>query len=190
MKLALSPIMFLGIWIIFALYLGLSGLCKLYVEEQVDKLDHDREALTKQVINRSVDGLPAFKNEYDYKNYMLISRYTNIFPLVDVIPSFFGLICTSMFFGMIGSIVKILLRLVRNEYTSVSEIKYLSEPILGLFTGLCVLGISYVVPTILVSKAEFIRPITLMFLSLFSGIYTDSFFEKLSSVFPTVNKST
>ncbi len=120
---------------------------------------------------------------------MAIKGYENIFPLVKIIPSFFGLILTAMCFGMIGSLISILLRIVGDQYTKPGEVKYISEPVLGLFTGLCVLGISYVLPTILVSKSDTLRPITLMFLALFFGIYSKNFFEKLASLFPKFFKS-
>ncbi|WP_118973974.1 hypothetical protein [Taibaiella koreensis] len=188
MKVPKTGVLLLFIWIAISLYFGLSGLCKLYIEEQVKALDAKKEILQKVEIDRSIDGRPSLKNQYDYQYYMLIANYQKIFPLVYIIPGFLGLVFTAMFFGMIGAVVNILVRIVGNEYTSGTEVKYVSEPILGLFTGLCVLGISYVLPTLLVSESDTIRPITLMFFALFSGLYARKFFEKMSALFPTFFK--
>ena|ERR1035437_7494692 len=178
-----AGIVILILFALTGLYFGFSGICKLHLEEEINKLDEKRDELQKVQINRSVDDLPPFTNKYDYEYYMKVSRYEKIFPLVKVIPSFFGLIMTAMFFGLLGSIARIILGIVRNEYSKVNQIKFISEPLLGLFTGLCVLGISYVLPTILVFNGDAIRPITLMFFSLFCGIYASNFFEKLAKLF-------
>ncbi len=171
------------------LYLGLSGLCKMYVEEQIAKLDTQQDNLKKQLIKRTIDDLPAFENQYDYQYYITVRKYDDIFPLVVAMPSFLGLVLTAMCFGMIGSMVSIILRIVNDQYSKEDEVKYISEPVLGLFTGLCVLGISYVLPTILVSNSDTIRPITLMFFALFSGIYSKNFFEQIGTLFPQFLKS-
>lgn len=99
------------------LYLGLSGLCKMYVEEQIAKLDTQQDNLKKQLIKRTIDDLPAFENQYDYQYYITVRKYDDIFPLVVAMPSFLGLVLTAMCFGMIGSMVSIILRIVNDQYS-------------------------------------------------------------------------
>lgn len=173
----------LVLWTLIALYFGFSGLCALHLEEQIAKLDEKREELQKITMNLEIDDSPPLTNKYDYEYYMQVSRYDKIFPLVKSIPSFLGLILTAMFFSLLGAIVKIILGIVKNEYSVSNPIRYFSEPVLGFFTGICVLGISYVLPSIFAFNTGTTRPVTLMFFSLFCGIYARNFFDKLAELF-------
>lgn len=171
------------LWTLPSLYLGLSGLCAAYVDEEIAKLDPKMEELKKTPMNRTIDDLPPFTNAYDYQYYMTARPYMQVFPLMAAIPSFLGLVLTSMAFGVIGAVTRIVLGIIKGEYPAPENIHYISQPFLGLFIGLCVLGIAYLIPSLLTFNTGSIRPITLMFFSLFCGIYSDQFFQKLSETF-------
>lgn len=50
----------------------------------------------------------------------------------------------------------------------------------SFLTGLVIMGLSYLLPMVLINEGGKIRPFTLMFLSLFGGMYSNAFYEKLS----------
>jgi hypothetical protein len=175
------PVIVLLFWGISGLYFGVAGLTRAKLDETLLQLDQDREVLVKDTINMELSGV-ALENRYQLKYFMEISSTEKVFPWVMSISSFMSLILTSFAFGLLGAIIH-LLKEIALEEKDVNATRVYSIPLLGMFSGLIILGISFILPTVLVKGAGEIRPLTLMFLSLFGGLYVSNLHDKLSGYF-------
>ena len=171
-----NSIIILTILGLVSLYFGIGGAVKNDIYNQIsDKYDFSD---TNKVL--SSDGI-SYKNIASFRLDQEEFKYSVIFPWLDSTPEFIGTIFAACFFGMLGGVICIL-KDVAFKNKKIENIKYILIPILGFFTGLIVIGVSYIVPTILVTGENKLRPITLQFLSLFSGIYCLQFYNFISEL--------
>lgn len=184
----MKQVIVLLIWILLGLSVGISGICRVKLEEDLANLKSKQEELSKKPspIN-SLNGV-NFTDEYAYQYYILIMGYVSIFPWFLGMPSLIGTVFTAMAFGLLGAVAKIILSVTKNEIT-IDTARVWSEPALGVFVGIAVLGLSYVLPNILIISTGSVRPLTLMFLSFFCGLYSQKFFDILSNIFSKFFKS-
>jgi hypothetical protein len=184
MRNTIIPTIILLLWLSIGLYFGIGGLSRAKLDETLEKLEEDKIELTKNKINVSYDGL-TFETKYELNYYLEAESIETSFPWATRISSFMGLIFTSFSFGLIGSLISIIKEVVFQNL-EINRTKYISYPLLGILTGLVVLGLSYLLPTILIENQNQLRPITLMFLSLFAGMFCEKFYEKLSVYFNNI----
>jgi len=183
----MKPVIVLMLWVLIGLYFGVSGVARLKMEEDLETLKMRQDTLTKKQIDIEVNEI-SFTDEYSYEYYTTIGPYVSLFPWFFNVPSIIGIFLTAMSFGLIGSIGRLVLQITKDKLT-LDKAKIWSEPVLGIFIGIAVLGLSYVVPNLLVADAGTIRPVTLMFLTFFCGLYSQEFFEILSNFFSKFFKS-
>jgi hypothetical protein len=112
-----------------------------------------------------------------------------LFIWLDDKPAGFILFITAIAMGGLGGAIGI----VRNVSMFKQDLlhqRVLSLPLLGSLIGVMVLGISYLLPLVLTTdtNAE-IRPTTLIFLSLFSGLFSKDFLKTLESRFTNYIKT-
>jgi H+/Cl- antiporter ClcA len=184
----------LVLWIIVGLFFGIGGIVniqsnnikndkhKLGITD--DTIQHLNAADTNSVI---YDGI-TFKNKRaltQYLNSLPSENFSRIYSLFDNLPDFMGQIITAFAFGLLGSVIRIILGIAYHS-KKIEDVSYISQPLLGMLTGLVVMGISYVIPNLLSKNAVNIDPISLMFFSLFAGIYNKEFYERLH--FHFINK--
>ncbi|MFT5779181.1 MAG: hypothetical protein ACI837_002138, partial [Crocinitomicaceae bacterium] len=102
-------------------------------------------------------------------------------------PSFLLLILTSCSFGLVGSALlltkKIVIGRIIPEYKDA-----LLLPVLGLLSGIIVLGFAELVPTLLIEGEGVIRPITLVFMAFFSGLFVEKFYAWTEAKFDAIFK--
>lgn len=177
----IAPICVLLFWLVSGIYFGVGGLVRANLDENLSSLDNDREALMAEEIDVTYDGL-EFTDKYSLQSYIEVNSIEVFFPWAIKISSFISLIITSLAFGLLGAIIS-LIKSVAFESASLETLKIWSIPTLGILTGLVVLGLSYLLPTILVTNGSGLKPITLMFLCLFAGMYSKQFYAKISSNF-------
>lgn len=186
-------IIMLGFWIIIGLYFGIGGIVNI----QSNNIENEKHKLGLKVTNSNVntgdtntviyDGI-SFKNKKtleEYLNSMPLENFKKLYPISQDLPDFMGQIITALAFGLLGSVTRIVLKIAFNA-KQIEEVNYISQPILGMLTGLVVMGLSYVIPTLLSKNAITLDPLSLMFFSLFAGIYNKEFYEKLQLHF--INK--
>jgi hypothetical protein len=168
---------FLFLFGLISLYFGIGGSLKTENYNQVS-IQYNFNDTTK---------VEDFKTKLEFKNFAELALYkedeksAKIFPFLSLMPDFLGIILTACFFGMIGGIISILKKIAL-ENKNIEDTNYISIPLLSFFTGLVILGLNYIIPTILVAGENKIRPITLIFTSLFAGIYTPQFFKFITSI--------
>jgi len=175
------PVAVFIIWLSSGLYFGVGGLTRAKLDDTLQELEKDKENLQKDTINVTYDDL-TFSNKYELKYFLEAESIEKVFPWSIKISSFVGLLLTAFSFGLLGGAIS-LVKDVAFEGTSLAELKIWSVPLLGLLTGFVVFGLSYLLPTVLIKNGNEVRPVTLMFLCLFGGMYSKNFYEKLSQYF-------
>lgn len=165
------------IWTLISLYFGIGGSLKTENYNQVS--GKYRFSDTTRVVD--------FKTGLEYRNFaeMMLHKEDvkaqKIFPFLPVLPDFVGIILTACFFGMLGGVIFILKEIaLKNKKPE--DTNYVSLPLLSFFTGLVVLGLNYIIPTILITGEAKLRPITLLFSSLFAGMYSPQFYRFITSL--------
>ncbi|WP_158800254.1 hypothetical protein [Pedobacter sp. L105] len=174
------------LWLITGLLLGVGGVTKLNSDEAIETINRRKEELIKQTIPPTTTSQgTSVANLYEL---LIANEHEGIayfFTWTVNFPKFTALCITAMSFGLLGSVISLIKELI-DKSVSPDSINFIAKPFLGILTGLVVLGISYMLPTILIKGASEIRPITLMFISLFCGIYIDKFYKKLESSFDKI----
>jgi hypothetical protein len=177
----IPAIVFLCFWLFSGLYLGLGGISRVNVDEVNEQIEAKRNVLQKDTINYTFKKV-KYTTLYDFELAIENQNLVDYFSWVNGLNKFSSLLLTAMSFGIIGAIISILIEIAFGG-TSVENTAFITKPILGLLTGLVVLGISYILPTIVVKGNTEIRPISLMFICLFCGIYSNKFYDKLEATF-------
>ncbi len=177
----LIPILVFVLWLASGLYFGVGGIARANLDETLQMLEKEKETLKKDTINITYHDL-TFTNKYELKYFLEAESLEKTFPWAIRISSFVGLILTAFSFGLLGSLI-FLIKEVTFEKKTIQEVRIWSMPILGMLTGLVVFGLSYLLPTVLIKSDNELRPITLMFLCLFGGMYSQKFYEKISEYF-------
>jgi hypothetical protein len=171
----------LCMWLLAGLYFGIGGISRISVDEVTESIDKQKDALKKDTINIKLDGVDI-ENKYQLKYILEYSNLENYFPWAIQLTTFSSFLVTSMSFGLLGAMINILIQIVFSA-SKIEDSNYVSKPLLGLLTGIVVLGLSYIIPTLIVKGNAEIKPLSLMFLCLFCGIYSDKFYEKMSNSF-------
>lgn len=174
---------FLAVWLIGGLFVGIGGLVKLNADEAIENINKKKDDLLKRPMDpiKTEKGL-TITDQYMYAIYNEQEGLERYFEWTIVLPKFAALVITAMSFGLLGGLVNIFKDLATGK-TPISEARYVTMPVLGILTGLVVLGLTYVLPTALTKDTGEIRPLTLVFLCLFCGITTEKFYAKIDSFF-------
>lgn len=171
----------LCVWLLTGLYFGMGGISRISVDDVTETIDKQKDALKKDTIDVVLNDV-TIQNKYQLKYILEYSNLENYFPWAIQLTTFSSFLVTSMSFGLLGSIINILIQIVFSS-VKIEDSNYISKPLLGLLTGIVVLGLSYILPTLIIKGSAEIRPLSLMFLCLFCGIYSDKFYEKMSKSF-------
>ena len=172
------------VWLITGLYMGIGGFTSLKLRETLKELkDNKSKILLNDTLKYETSGLTL--NAYEYKVFNEKQDADRYFSWAENLPTYPALLFTAMSFGLLGALIDLFKQIVIGDI-SVEKLKYISLPLLGILTGIVILGLSYILPTLLVKEANEIRPITLMFLCLFASIYFEKFYDFLSTKFTKI----
>ncbi len=166
-----------------ALYLGIGGMGKIEFRDSLKEWSVKKPDIS-DTAKVNYNGL-SFDNSIEMNKSDIAEEYImfiKIFFWAEHIPDVVCLLITCCAFSLLGSIIW-LLRDCLVSKTELCNQKYLLHCLLGFLTGFFVLGLTYVLPTVLLKGDSQFRPISLMFFSLFAGMYSFSFYNKLSTLF-------
>ena len=171
-------------WITTACTFGIQGIVLLNFKQQLNDAE-DTPALKTPI---KVDGI-LFEHKAEIKVYKNIKDLHGFFVFKSLVtyPAFLLLILTACAFGMLGSSVLIVKKVVLDKIP-IEEINVWLLPLLGLMVGVIVLGIADLVPTLLVEGKESIRPITLVFMAFFAGLFVERFYAWVEANFKVIFK--
>jgi len=183
----------LAISISASLYFGVQGLLLLKYQEEfttIKAVGENANFSDKTKIVR-YNGF-IFPNQAEFELHLkkeALERFT-LWKSANGYPAYFLLIITSCSFSLLGASVLMVRKLLAK--ISLAPKEALLYGILGLMTGIIILGIADIVPTILVDHAGTngnIRPVTLVFLSFFGGLYIHRFYSWADSRFSVIFKA-
>jgi len=119
---------------------------------------------------------------FEYKNVTyeskevakIIIRYEiaeKIFPLIDKMPNPICLFFSAIALGYLGGLIKVLYEIIRlNIEVSSSTLCSLA---MSSLSGLLILGASYVIPSALTASNVTLKPLSLLFMCLFAGLFSE-----------------
>lgn len=180
------------IWVIClaAMYVGFGGLGNEHYNNKLTALITSGPAIGDTI--KVEAGSLKFKNEFEMKKYEIIKqqeKFMHFIPWMKNLPELIIHLLTCCSFSLLGSYILITRSLILNKQ-KVSIAKIPAITLSSFLTGLVVMGLSYLLPTVLINEGGKIRPDTLMFLSLFGGIFSNTLYKKLSKYADELFKTT
>lgn len=148
---------------VLALYLGSGGFIYLQNEQNY-------EAACKMPKKEVKLGSIQFYNEGAMTCLQEQDLILSVYPYVHSIPAALRYIITALSFGIIGAIGRLISIAILSESRLQEIPNLLLIPLQGAIIGLIVLGISYTIPIFLNNESTSLKPITVVFLSLFGGV--------------------
>lgn len=153
-----------------AIYFGTGGFIILQNEQNYEK------AITlveKEVMYQGI----KFYNKEVMKSSKQQDLIYKFYPYAEVMPATLSFMITAICFGILGAVgVGVNNSIIRGikfrEYKNL-----LLVPAQGGFIGLIVIGICYTIPVFLTNENTTLKPITIVILSLFGGVFYMNFYE-------------
>lgn len=187
----MKPVLVLIFLITFstlAAYMAVAGISFLEHESLL------KEAKQKAILEMpKIDGPVEFEG-VKYKNYDVIiehvtaRNYFYFFSWVRFLPNFAILFLTAGSFGVLGGASAITRSYIINNKTDV-EVKNLLELSLSFFMGIAILGVAYIIPSVLVEGDSSLKMTSVMFLCFFAGLFYEKTFSWISGIFDGVTKN-
>ena len=165
-----------------SLYVGLSGWAKINFDQSLTQKDVVDSKTSESVDYDNIN----FKNLAALRREREVERIRSFSPWIESLPEPLSFVLASLSFGCLGGVLAAFRKILVQR--GAIDLSLLGLAFLSSFNGLLVLGISYVVPAALTANKVEIRPLTLLFLSLFAGLFSDYFFEwadkRVRALFP------
>jgi len=165
---------------IVGLYVGIGGLGHQQYRDKLTALSTEKPSIDDTIAVQI--GVLTAPNMLEMKKIATAEQYEKFmrfYPWMNDLPDLIILLLTCCAFSLVGSHI-LLLRTIANKKTSSEFPGHLAMIFSGFLIGLVVLGLSILLPRVLVSEGGTIQPSALMFLSLFGGMYSDALYSKLS----------
>ncbi|NMM47759.1 hypothetical protein [Marinigracilibium pacificum] len=159
---------------IIALYTGTGG----YLILQNEQLYEHAQTLEKKVVRY---GKVCFDNKEVMKAALEQDKIAMVYPYALKIPSFLSFLLTAISFGIIGAYGNIINDTIKHKRQFKDTQNLLLVPVQGGIIGIIILGISYTIPVILTNENVSLKPITVVFLCLFGGIFYLKFYDWIIS---------
>lgn len=163
-----------------AFYIGVGGIGN---EEYNNKLTalNNLKPESNDTVSVS-DGFVEYRNVLEMRRIEIVeqqAKFQRFYPWMESLPEIIILLLTCCSFSLLGSYILI----ARGFTLKKRKVDLAGHPtmILSSFlTGLVIMGLAYLLPLVLINEGGKVRPYTLMFLSLFGGMYSNTLYEKLS----------
>src|SRR5258708_600591 len=165
---------------VVGLYIGIGGLGHQQYSDKLTALSTQKPQ-TDDTVAVKVGALTA-PNILEMKKLATVGQYEkfmHFYPWTHDLPDLIILLLTCCAFSLVGSHI-LLLRTITSKKTNSEFPGHLAMILSGFLIGLVVLGLSVLLPRVLVNEGGTIQPSALMFLSLFGGIYSDALYSKLA----------
>lgn len=160
---------YIGILFLVSLYFLVGGISNVLIDEQ---FEHAREQPYQPV--QDLDS-KVFRNIDEMKTYEEYEKMLTAYPLYEKFGEILMYLINLMCFGMMGSIVRILLTWKMGGLKNLDSKDFLS-PILGALIGLIIIGVSAILPDFKYASGT---QKVYYALALLGGIYSVEFFNWL-----------
>lgn len=128
----------------------------------------------------------SFANEIVARQFAEENKINRYFRWVYQVPPGLPILLTALAFGFLGGIANIAHKLAGSE--PVPGLMMVFKPLFGGVVGLMVFGLCTALPKLMVESADGVRPVTMIFLCLFGGTFSNHVFawveEKTKMLFP------
>lgn len=175
---AIVVVVILGI---VSMYLAAAGWVIANLDTKISTETKKSNSTEEGVVYQGV----SFANIYEARLAIEREKVTTIFQWVYGIPASLPLLMTALSFGFLGGISNVIYKAIGGEVQTNQRV--LLKPFFGGFIGLMVLGITYVLPAVLMANGDSVRPISLAFLCLYAGAFSNHVYlwleEKIKSIF-------
>jgi hypothetical protein len=171
----------LVLWTICSLYLCVGGITNIIINtkfEEADKLPVFKDSGLRDKSNnwfRNIEQLDA-SNDYE--------KMTAFYPMYKYAGETFSYILTLMAFGILGTLIKILIAISFGKSALEKQNVY-TLPMLGALLGILILIISDLLPEF---KYKSGNDKLFYCMSLLAGLFTKQFFTWLENKFKTIFK--
>lgn len=174
----------LAFWIAAGLYFGIAGWTKIQLDtlaEAAMKAPEDKVTYTMGCEEECEPIEVEFRSMADLMVFLEQERvYRSIFCWVYTMPSPLPFVLSSLAFGALGNTAALLrMALTKNNLPGISVL--LISPLSGALIALMLLGVSYIVPAMLTVDGATLRPVALLFISLFAGAFSDHIYKWLQA---------
>lgn len=172
-----------SLWLATGAYFGTAGYTKLKIDELINL------GKTKTDSKPVLRGKISFKNSFYLAAYEEELKASKFFPGIFLsTPNILVLLITACSFGILGALTYLTKEIAINNAT-IESMKVISVPMLGALTGIIMSGLATLVPSILVSGETELKPLSLVFLCFFGGLYNSRFFawlnDTIGNLFPS-----
>lgn len=178
------PVFVIITWIIIGFYFAIGGLNRIDTNDKLKQIESRKIDLQKDTVNRVIDDV-ELTTRYDLEKFREIKNQPEAFKWFYSLNNLVGVLIASCAFGLLGAIIELIRKIVFDG-KQIKELNYFSMPLLGLLSGIAVLGLTYLLPSLLVVDGKEIRPQTLIFLCLFGGLHSNALFVKLHTYFTKI----
>lgn len=173
----------LTIWVLCGFYFGAAGLMRADFDIQLERLNEERAGADAEELSQKIQIDDAtYSNLIEAKQALLEEPIQRYFPWLLDLPHLVGLLFAGCGFGALGGVTRVLARLsLKKEELSLMAAAV--DPLFGALMGILALGVSYVLPSALVTGETVLNPTSLLFFCLFSGVFADEFYTGIKSRF-------
>jgi hypothetical protein len=166
-----ASICLLAVLTVVCLYVSSAGWVKVDFEGFLKK---NKEVPTTTKAPSELHGI-AFKSDDAMKKAVEFEKAEKFCGWIFALPDVIALGVSALAFGFLGGILGIFKKLYYNKELYSERI--FVYPFFTALSGLLVLGLAYVVPSVLTSSEVALRPVGLIFLCLLMGAFADEFFS-------------
>jgi hypothetical protein len=159
------------LWILMGLYFGIAGW---QGSKALEKTSVEKSAVgSKQ--SYEFEGL-NFADENSLREFLRERSSNRWFPWIFSIPQDTTPLIAAMAFGLLGGAARLLKQLSLDS-EEVAVIKLFSDPLFGSIIGLMVFFLSLLLPALLTSGRNPVRPEAIVGFSLFGGVFSEHAYE-------------
>lgn len=176
------PIVSILFWFTFGLYLAIGGTNRIDTDSELTRLESKKSELSKDSIFL-YDEI-QFVNKFDWHKYLhkkKIKQKNESIAWFFELSVFVVTIIVSCAFGLLGGITDLIRQVVNGS--DLANTKYFSIPLLACLSGISILGLTYLIPSVLVVDDKGLRIQTLMFLCFYGGLNCVTLYAKLAEYF-------
>lgn len=167
-------------WLLVGAYGGAAGWVRVEADQTIEgQMGQDLQAGPVQC-----DGV-QFATLLDCLQYEKTKQSETLFPWVFAVPSFFGLLLMAAGFGAVGSAGRLAREVADGQGSLLGA---LARPLSAAVTGVLVIGVMLLVPTLLIDTGDSLRPTAMLFLALLAGFFTTEVNEWLKKQLDKVFK--
>jgi hypothetical protein len=174
---------------IIGLYIGIGGLGHQEYGDKLASLSAQKPQIDDTIpVKVGVLTVPNILEMKKVATAEQNEKFMRFYPWMRDLPDLIILLLTCCAFSLVGSYIL----LMRNINSKQAKLEYPGHPIMILssfLTGLVILGLSILLPRVLINEGGKIQPSALMFMSLFGGIYSDALYKKLAKYVEKIFKN-